>query len=451
MKKRSLFVSAFALCSLVGVNAMAQGEPPPPTPPLPPPAQPPPAPPQPPPAPPPAAQPTPPAPPAPPAAEAPKAEGHWYDKIKPEAFVDAYFSANFNFPRPQSPTAGVGGNQLRAFDVNNGASLHWVGANLSYAPDPIGGTVSLRFGPGARLYAGSDNAVGLENIKQAYASARPGGAAGKVQIDFGKFDQPFGSEVADSQSNMNYTRSVLYYAQPLFFTGFRLDWAPADAFDIKVFAVNGWNNTVDNNAGKSFGTQIMLKPADAFIAYLGYMIGPEQSDVSLLTCPPDTVISGSTCKASMGAPGGSAAVPVDGANSRLRQLIDAVIDINPTKDLRFLLNADYSSESVGVGAANTTVSWFGANLGIRYAFTDNFALAGRGGILLDRDGVVTASAKDTKVFDGTLTVAVTPTPNFLLKLDGRVDVADGELYQKSDADRSKTQFTTTLGVVATTN
>ena len=82
--------------------------------------------------------------PAPPAAPpAPK----WYDKIKVDGFVDTYASANFNFPKPQT-----GINGLRAFDVTNGAALHWAGLNASFAPEPVGATIALRFGPGANIY-----------------------------------------------------------------------------------------------------------------------------------------------------------------------------------------------------------------------------------------------------------------------------------------------------------
>jgi len=97
---------------------------------------PPPAPPAPPAPPPPAAAPAPP--PPPPAAPAAK----WYEKAKIEGFVDAYFNLNWNFPKPQTGT-----DLGRAFDVTNGFAVNWVGLNASYAPDPVGGTVSLRFGP----------------------------------------------------------------------------------------------------------------------------------------------------------------------------------------------------------------------------------------------------------------------------------------------------------------
>ncbi len=194
------------------------------------------------------------------------------DKVSADAFVDGYFSFNSNAPKPAANSslygpstnnmglpasaggfyAASGGNSYRAFDTAQGFALNWVGLNASYAADPIGGTVSLRMGPGATIYhAGtSDETAGLQFVKQAYVTWKP---ADKVTLDFGKWDQPFGSEVADSQLNMNYTRSVLFwYAQPLWFTGLRADYALSDSFDAKIFMANGWNETLKLNRSYSF-------------------------------------------------------------------------------------------------------------------------------------------------------------------------------------------------------
>jgi hypothetical protein len=390
-------------------------------------------------------------PPAPPAAAAAPAAApeRWVDRFQVEGFVDAYAGLNFNFPRSQS-----GANGFRAYDVTNGAALHWVGLNFSYPASPVGGAVSLRFGPSASLYAGGDASINLTSVKQAFASWKPGGAEGTVTLDFGKYDQPFGSELADSQLNLNYTRSVLYwYAQPLFFTGFRLDWAPVAAFDVKLFAVNGWNNSLDNNSGKSFGVQVMLKPADAFIAYLGYLAGPEQADTQSIFCPAGTAFSAGAdaCAASPGAAGGAATVAVPGANQRVRHLADVVLDVNPTKDVRLLFNATYGHDQVPVGANPTAgVSFYGANLGARYAFNDTFALAARGEVYWDPDGFSTATGKFTRLVDGTLTLAAAPSEHLQIKLDGRLDYANDAFFVQGSAGASSVQITTTLGVVATT-
>ena len=140
---------------------------------------------------------------------------HWYEAFELSAFLDTYVQLNYNMPQPQSPLAGgSGGNFGRAYDQHNGFALNWAGLNLAYAPAPVGGTLQLRLGPAATLHNVTE-ASGLQYIKQAFASFKP---IDTLTIDVGKFDQPFGSEAADTQANSNYSRSYLYgLAQPYFF------------------------------------------------------------------------------------------------------------------------------------------------------------------------------------------------------------------------------------------
>jgi hypothetical protein len=396
-----------------------------------------------------------PAPPAPPPATTPTVApaappaARWYDRFQLEAFVDAYIGVNYNFPTTkESP------NVFRAYDASNGVALHWVGLNVTYPANPVGGTVSVRLGPAAGLHAAADAAIDLTFLKQAYATWKPGGENGRFTLDFGKYDQPFGSESADTQLNMNYTRSLVYwYAQPLFFTGFRATLAAHKTLDVKAFLVNGWNASRDNNAGKSGGVQLVWKPSDAFVASLGYLLGPEQNDSETVTCAAGTAYDPKkgACMAAAGAAGGTTEVAHTDANKRLRHLADLVLDITPTKDLHLLFNATFDHDEVPGAKGNVAVNWYGANLALRYAFTDQFSLAGRGEVYWDPDGYSTGTGKSTRVVDGTLTLGISPTPNFLVKLDGRVDGANAAFFKKGEAGTSKVQVTTTLGVVATTN
>ncbi len=104
---------------------------------------------------------------------------------------------------------------------------------------------------------------GLSNVKQAFATWKPGGKGSAVALDFGKFDTIYGVEVADSQYNINYTRGVVYwFAQPAFHTGFRLNADLSDAFTLKALLVNGYNNSIDNNFGKTPGAAGHRQPEE---------------------------------------------------------------------------------------------------------------------------------------------------------------------------------------------
>lgn len=353
---------------------------------------------------------------------------HWYDDLKIGAFADAYYAFNFNRPHPEAA-----GTPFRAYDSNNGFALAWAGLDASYAKGNFGATVNLRFGPSVLAHNSNDAAYGSQYIKQAFATWKPLGTEGKLTIDMGKFDQPFGSEVADSQFNPNYTRSTLFWmAQPLYFTGLRVDYAFSSQVDLKLFAVNGWNRVVDNNATKSFGAQLMLKPADQAVFYVGYMIGGEQPDTAMVAPTPTEP---------------PVLTPVKSANKRMRHFVDVVADINPTPELRLLANGDYGQEDMG---GDTTAIWYGANLMVSYKLSDKVFVAPRGGIYRD-DNYVFVGQKRT-LYDVTATLGYVPSPNFVIKLDGRGDFADEAIYPSySYGNFEKSQFTATLGVVAMTN
>jgi hypothetical protein len=250
--------------------------------------------------------------------------------------------------------------------------------------------------------------------------------------------------VAETQFDVNYTRSALYWlAQPLFFTGFRVDYAPIDQLDVKAFLTNGWNNTVDLNQGKSGGIQVTARPNDKISIAAGYMLGSEQADATVATMTMPTM-------------------DVPGANQHLRHFFDLVVDVNPTDTFRVLLNGSFGLENdasgqIGASAPGTqTVRWGGVNLALRYAPTEKLFVALRGEFYKDPNGFTTVTGQDVTLEDGTLTLGWNPTANLLFKLDQRVDHATQAsggpgLYLRGVADHSSIQVTTTLGVVATTN
>ena len=365
----------------------------------------------------------------------------WWTNFSGDAFVDAYANVNWNFPRGQF------GQVLRSFDhATEGFALSWVGVNANYAADPVGATISLRFGPTASLYhvpaTGSgtaDNNFGLQYVRQAYATVK----GGPLTLDVGKFNQPFGSEVPDAQLNMEYTRSLLFTLnQPVFFTGLRLDIAPIPMIDIKLIAANGWNNSIDNNTGKTFAAQFSIKPIDQFQIYVGYAGGPEQAD---FTPVPAISATGIT------PPIGSAGMTVPGADSSWRHLVDVVADINPTSNFRILGNFDYDTEQFG----GFNAVWWGINGAVHYGIGD-FGITGRYEYWSDKHGSLVApntasnpGFTGTIVNSGTLTLTYLVASHFLLMLDNRIDVADSRIFATTH-DVSKSQFTTTLGVIAST-
>ena len=402
--------------------------------------------------------------------EAPPPQEPWYDALELRAFADVYASLNYNFPKPQRDA-----NVLRAFDQNAGFSLSWVGGDVSYQPAPVGGKLSLRFGPTAERLAGPDAEHHLEFVKEAFASWSPF-PSGVLRLDLGKFDTIYGLEVAESQDNPNYSRSFLYWlGQPAFHTGLRARIAPSDHVAFNVLAVNGWNRSVDNNIGKTFGAQLDYTPTHRFGLRLGWIGGPEQDDTLRIVCPagqaydPDVAGCAPSVNANPNEPNASL-VDRGGADDfeNWRHLLDLTATFAPHEQLWFGLNASWgwerrrvddlepSGATEGSTLTEDDVTWYGVALGARFELTPIWALAARGEYFGDPDGGI-LGARDGALVEGTLTLEANLEDHVILRLEQRGDFAVGDDSQGRDIfprelrEHTSHQLTTTLGVVVTTN
>ncbi len=397
----------------------------------------------------------------------------WYEKLHVGAFVDGYYSLNFHTPKPQS-----GRNRFRAYDTTNGFALSWAGIDVAFDGEQFGGTLGLRFGPTAGAVAGDDASAGLENIKQAYATWRPGGADGGFTLDFGKFDTIYGAEVAESHLNYNYTRGLVnWLAQPVFHTGLRATVEFSPQFWMTGLLVNGWNNSIDNNAMKSFGLQLSTSMPNAsdpegpplLDAHIGYLGGPEQVDFGLVACPAGTTFDPDAPDCNTNNPENSELIVRDAGEANgpdgFRHLIDLIVGLSPSRQLSLLLNADVGFEGVREGSlADEGLSgfsnqlWWGVALMGRYQFDHSWAAALRGEIYGDPDARATADGDpyrtgvtDLSLYSATLTLEYVPVANLILRLDNRLDLANEDVYPQQLRSYGSLQGTSTLGVVVTTD
>ncbi len=397
----------------------------------------------------------------------------WTEKLALGAFVDGYASVNFLAPRPQT-----GRNRFRAFDTSNGFSLAWVGVNARYGTDETSATVELRFGPAATTHAKGDAAHGLSNVKQAFATWRPGGSEGKLTFDFGKFDSIYGVEVAESQGNFNYTRGLQFWlTQPMFHTGLRAAWDISPNFWITGLVANGWNNSLDNNWGKTLGLQLSAsvprgnEAKSLFDVHLGYLTGPEQVDYgTLLFCEGAANFNPTTNRCDASYIGSTPYAQRDAGSSNnfeaFRHLIDLVASLTPNDKLSFVFNADLGFEGVRQGSVNefgplpgfASESWWGVGAAARYAFSPVWAGAFRAEVLGDADGRMTRGdelsvnyVEDLMLYSGTVTVEAAPTSNLLIRLDARLDGANESVFARRLRAYEQVQPTLTLGVVAKTD
>ena len=355
-------------------------------------------------------------------APAEEEEESWLDKASFGMFVDSYYNLDWNMPTdPEANSADVG---HRAYVRTHGFALSFLGFEGSYTEDHYGATVSLRFGPSAYPLIGfSDDQLGIDFVKQAYVSLMP---TEGLTIDFGQFDTIYGAEVADSWSNINYTRGALYFQmQPFWHQGLRIGVAPSDMIGLTFLVVNGVNTPFkgrdpfldegsDDKSNVELGAQLALTPVDMFSAYIGYY---------------------------------GAVLDPDGQT--FSHFFDLVVNVD-LKPLLIVFNAD-------LGIADTfdsddTNEFYGLSLAARLALAEKWGLGLRGEYLseasrggdpgIDADSLITATA----------TLEYLPAENLVLRLDGRLEKAtDGDIFVDSDDEATDSYFSTVLGVVVKTN
>ena len=98
-------------------------------------------------------------------------------------------------------------------------------------------------------------------------------------IKAGKFVTLLGAEVIESPLNYNISRSFLFgYAIPFTHTGVLFSYPLMEQVSLSAGIVNGWDNVIDSNKGKSFLGNLTLQPVDILTLSLNGVYGAELPD-----------------------------------------------------------------------------------------------------------------------------------------------------------------------------
>ena len=331
-------------------------------------------------------------------------------------YVDAYYGYNVNQPEDQS----IG---VRGMNFNHN-SFQFSAAKLSFnrptsGPGSLGYRLDLVYGPLADTFnvpfefpvdGRSQDSI-QKNILNAYVSYTAPIGKG-LTFDVGKFTTFIGAEVFDTIDNWNYQQGIMFsYAQPYYHNGLRMNYAASDKVGVGFYLVNGWNNSFDQNTGKSVGFALTLTPSSKFQIIQNYLGGPENST----------------------------------SNSGWRHLYDGVINatINPNVALRF--NYDIGTNGP-VLSSDPSAKWRGIASSIRFSKADGkISLAPRFEYLYDNSGFATGYRQDLKTF--TLTNEYRIKPNFSTKLEYRYDFSNQEIFKKGTDEFSNRQNVFMVGLV----
>ena len=330
-------------------------------------------------------------------------------------FVDVYYDYNSN--QPASRTTA-----LRNFDINSGQfGLNMIELVADKAPDAaasrLGYHVALGFGE-AMNQVNSGSELGFDQyLKEGYLEYLAPVGKG-LQINVGKFVTPAGAEVIESKDNWNYSRGILFaWAIPYFHFGMSAKYAFNSKFALTGYLVNGWNNSVDNNSGKTTGFSAAWTPNSKFSLTQNYLVGPEQAD----------------------------------DNSDFRQLLDTVVSYSPNAKLSFLANYDYGHDrqetDPGPPRLTSPVWWSGVAGYIKYAPNDKWYVATRGEYFKDHDGFATGTPQTLGSF--TLTLQRMLAGKLMSRLEYRRDMSDQNFfpYRAGQFGNKDNQNTVSLGLI----
>lgn len=292
--------------------------------------------------------------------------------LEVHGLLDVY--AQHDFQRPD-----LGGVKYRGFDDATGLSLGLLRLTLAHRPDPVGFRIDAGAGdlpnaymlsdPGATVNPGYARAASY--VEQAFVTVRPPPVP-ELAIDAGKFATPVGLEDNESNTNWNYSRSLLFtVAEPTYHTGARATYGGHEGLSLSAFWLDGWNtNLVGGDGMRSVGAAATWRSAGALPveAAVVYVAGLERQPTHL-----------------------------DDPAETFRHELSTYVSTSVHGKLELAATFDY-----GRDASHGGVSWWGVSGYMRYRFAPWIALGVRGEHLADTDGFLTGTAQRMAGLTGTL-------------------------------------------------
>lgn len=333
---------------------------------------------------------------------------NFFSGVKFSGFLDAYYGFDFNEPADGKVT-------FRNFDFNhNSLTLSQVTFDVTKAvseSSPLGYMLQLDFGPTANWVNTGD--FGIDNstaahFLQYYLSGRVPVGRG-LTLDVGKFVTQHGAEVIDTRADWNYSRSLLFaWAIPYYHFGLRATYPASDKVTLAAYLVNGWNNVLDTNGGKTGGFQFVWNPTSRFSFLQNYMLGPEQA----------------------------------GNSDDVRHLFDSLITVKLHDKITFMTNFDYGWDRVKGDHAH----WIGTANYLKFQVTDTFALIPRFEFYNDPQGFTTGTRQQLKEF--TITPEFLINENLVTRFEYRHDWSNAATFSVSDPDDNpRKQHTVGVGMI----
>lgn len=291
-----------------------------------------------------------------------------------------------------------GANTYHQFDTSHDTfQLDQAGLQLAYQPKSgFGAVVDVIAGEDAKIVNAAESAGASDNsfdILQGFAQY----VAGPLTVQAGKFTTLAGAEVIAPAGNANFSRSLLFFAEPMTHTGVRASYALSGTVSVIVGVNNGWNYTKIDAASKTGELGISLTPDKYFSLTAQLYAGKD---------------------------------PVYGAQ---RTFIDTVATYNATSALSFVVSYDWGKQETTAATPPTLTggNWDGIAAYVNYQLSSQWRVSVRGEYLDDKDGTTLVTGARQTLKEGTVTLGYDPTSSFELRLEGRYDSSSEPTLLKS--------------------
>jgi len=298
------------------------------------------------------------------------------------AYADAYYAYY---------TDSAGPGKFEKFAAisprSNTPSINTAQVAFTYSADKIRATAVFHYGDVAL----SSWSPVYNNIQEAHVGFK---VYSKLWIDAGFFKSHFGTESLMPVDNIASSLAAGTYYEPFYESGIRLNFDPTKKLEINLFLLNGYNMLVDNNNKKSFGMGITYTINDyCGIGYTNY-IGDD--------------------------------TPPDSTANHLRIAQNVFLNYQRGK-IKAQIGADYFlQQNSDLSQQKLYASMYTALASLKYQWTKQFAVYGRGEIFHDPNGFVSTIIIDNtghqtgyKLFGITSGAEYKPTPESYVKLEGR--------------------------------
>lgn len=291
-----------------------------------------------------------------------------------------------------------GYNTYHQFDTSHDSfQLDQAGLQLAYQPKSgFGGVVDVIAGEDAKIVDAAESAGASANsldILQGYAQY----ANGNLTLQAGKFTTLAGAEVIAPSGNTNFSRSLLFYGEPMTHTGFRATYALTGTLSVIAGVNNGWNYTKIDYGSKTGELGIAYNPNKYFALTAQMYAGKD---------------------------------PIYGAE---RTFFDTVATFNATSALSFVLSYDWGKQETAPVTYDEGLiggDWEGVAGYVNYQINTQWRVSFRAEYLDDKDGttLITGTPQDLK--EATLTFGYDPVASFELRLEGRYDTSTQQTFIK---------------------